>query len=63
VCALYCIYSIVLFHVTLSYAVAGSLFQAEIYSGAIFMQQLLGWNMYVCVVIILGVTAVYTIAG
>lgn len=36
---------------------------AEIYSGAIFMQQLLGWNMYLCVFIILAVTAVYTIAG
>lgn len=36
---------------------------AEIYSGAIFMQQLLGWNMYLCVVIILAVTAVYTVAG
>ena len=40
-----------------------SVSQAEIYSGAIFMQQLLGWNMYLCVVIILAVTAVYTIAG
>lgn len=36
---------------------------AEIYSGAIFMQQLLGWNMYLCVFVILAVTAVYTIAG
>ena len=37
--------------------------QAEIYSGAIFMQQLLGWNMYLCVFAILAVTAVYTVAG
>nr|WLN44351.1 AAT11 [Sinonovacula rivularis] len=36
---------------------------AEIYSGAIFMQQLLGWNMYLCVALILAVTAVYTITG
>jgi len=27
------------------------------------MQQLLGWNMYLCVIVILAVTAIYTIAG
>ncbi|WAQ99187.1 SC5A9-like protein [Mya arenaria] len=36
---------------------------AEIYSGAIFMQALLGWNIYLCVIVILAVTAVYTIAA
>ncbi|CAL1546247.1 unnamed protein product, partial [Lymnaea stagnalis] len=36
---------------------------SEIFSGAIFMQQLLGWNMYACIAIILGVTALYTVAG
>lgn len=36
---------------------------AELYSGAIFMQQLLGWNIYVSVIVILSVTAVYTVAG
>uniref|UniRef100_A0A0B7AH26 Sodium/glucose cotransporter 4 n=1 Tax=Arion vulgaris TaxID=1028688 RepID=A0A0B7AH26_9EUPU len=36
---------------------------AEIFSGAIFLQQMLGWNMYVCVAGILGVTAVYTVVG
>ncbi|XP_055958845.1 sodium/glucose cotransporter 4 [Patella vulgata] len=36
---------------------------SEIYSGAIFMRQLLGWNLYLCVVTILAVTAFYTIAG
>ncbi|XP_041357408.1 sodium/glucose cotransporter 4-like [Gigantopelta aegis] len=35
----------------------------EIFSGAIFLQQLLGWNLYLCVVIILGITAIYTVAG
>ncbi|XP_069129534.1 sodium/glucose cotransporter 4-like isoform X3 [Argopecten irradians] len=35
----------------------------EIYSGGVFLKQLLGWNMYLCVVIILLVTAVYTIIG
>jgi hypothetical protein len=37
--------------------------QGEIYSGAIFMQQLLGWNLYLCVIIILVVTGIYTVAG
>ena len=27
------------------------------------MQQLLGWNMYLCVVIILAIVAVYTVIG
>ncbi|KAJ8297526.1 hypothetical protein KUTeg_024057, partial [Tegillarca granosa] len=36
---------------------------AEIYTGAVFMQQILGWNIYLCVIIILAVTAVYTSIG
>ncbi|GFN80721.1 sodium/glucose cotransporter 2, partial [Plakobranchus ocellatus] len=36
---------------------------AEIYSGALFMQRLLGWNLFACVGIILAVTAVYTVLG
>lgn len=44
-------------------AVMYILSQAEVYSGAIFIQQLLGLNLYVCVVVILGVTAIYTVAG
>ncbi|BFZ24265.1 hypothetical protein BsWGS_27304 [Bradybaena similaris] len=36
---------------------------AELFSGAIFLQQLLGWNLYVCVAGILAVTAVYTVIG
>ncbi|KAL3880040.1 hypothetical protein ACJMK2_032312 [Sinanodonta woodiana] len=36
---------------------------AEIYSGAIFMKQLLNWNMYACILIILAVTCIYTVAG
>ncbi|XP_052077864.1 sodium/glucose cotransporter 4-like [Mytilus californianus] len=35
----------------------------EIYSGAIFLQQILKWNMYLCVVLILIVTAVFTVIG
>ncbi|CAG5120820.1 unnamed protein product, partial [Candidula unifasciata] len=36
---------------------------AELFAGAIFLQQLLGWNLYVCVGGILAVTAVYTVVG
>ncbi|XP_052076861.1 sodium/glucose cotransporter 4-like isoform X1 [Mytilus californianus] len=35
----------------------------EIYSGAIFLQHILDWNMYLSVVVILAVTAVYTVVG
>ncbi|XP_012943240.2 sodium/glucose cotransporter 4 [Aplysia californica] len=36
---------------------------SEIYAGVIFLQQLLGWNLYVCTGAILLVTAVYTTVG
>nr|WLN44353.1 AAT13 [Sinonovacula rivularis] len=36
---------------------------AEIYCGAMFMEILLGWNIYLCVCIIIVVTAIYTITG
>ncbi|XP_012970277.1 sodium/glucose cotransporter 4 [Mesocricetus auratus] len=35
----------------------------DIFSGAIFIQMALGWNLYLSTVILLVVTAVYTIAG
>ncbi|KAL4229691.1 hypothetical protein ACF0H5_010079 [Mactra antiquata] len=35
----------------------------EIYCGAIFMQQLLGWNTYLSVCVILVVVAIYTVIG
>ncbi|XP_051027096.1 sodium/glucose cotransporter 4 [Acomys russatus] len=35
----------------------------DIFSGAIFIQMALGWNLYLSTVILLAVTAVYTIAG
>lgn len=38
-------------------------FQAEMYAGALFIQQLLGWNIYASIIVILGITAVYTIGG
>ncbi|XP_012941295.1 sodium/glucose cotransporter 4 [Aplysia californica] len=36
---------------------------AEMYAGAIFIQLLVGWNLYACVGVILAVTAVNTVAG
>ncbi|XP_029140311.1 sodium/glucose cotransporter 5 [Protobothrops mucrosquamatus] len=35
----------------------------DLYSGALFVQICLGWNLYLSTVLMLGVTAVYTIAG
>eukprot|EP00079_Xenopus_tropicalis_P008393 XP_002931459.1 PREDICTED: sodium/glucose cotransporter 4 isoform X1 [Xenopus tropicalis] len=35
----------------------------DIYSGALFIQVSLGWNIYLSTVILLAVTAIYTIAG
>lgn len=37
--------------------------KTEMFSGAIFMQQMLGWNLYACVAIILVITGVYTVTG
>ncbi|ESO99197.1 hypothetical protein LOTGIDRAFT_141995 [Lottia gigantea] len=35
----------------------------ELYAGALFMQQLIGWNIYICITAILVVTALYTVTG
>ncbi|XP_070617551.1 sodium/mannose cotransporter SLC5A10 isoform X2 [Erythrolamprus reginae] len=35
----------------------------DLYSGALFIQICLGWNLYLSTLLMLGVTAVYTIAG
>ncbi|NXK80160.1 SC5A9 protein, partial [Amazona guildingii] len=35
----------------------------DIFSGALFIQMSLGWNLYLSTVVLLAVTAVYTIAG
>lgn len=40
----------------------GSL-QTDIFSGALFIQMALGWNLYLSTGILLVVTAIYTIAG
>lgn len=37
--------------------------QTDIFSGALFIQIALGWDLYLSTVILLVVTAVYTIAG
>uniref|UniRef100_A0A7M4FE57 Sodium/mannose cotransporter SLC5A10 n=1 Tax=Crocodylus porosus TaxID=8502 RepID=A0A7M4FE57_CROPO len=37
--------------------------QTDLYSGALFVQVCLGWNLYLSTVLVLVVTALYTIAG
>ena len=37
--------------------------QADLYAGAIFIEQSLNWDIYVSVVLLLTVAAVFTIAG
>ncbi|XP_060592181.1 sodium/glucose cotransporter 4-like isoform X2 [Ruditapes philippinarum] len=36
---------------------------ADIYAGSIFIQQAVGWNMYVGIIALLAVTAIYTVSG
>ncbi|XP_062840860.1 sodium/myo-inositol cotransporter 2 isoform X2 [Trichomycterus rosablanca] len=35
----------------------------DMYAGAVFIQQALGWNIYLAVILLLVITAVYTVAG
>ncbi|XP_043942551.1 sodium/glucose cotransporter 2 [Protopterus annectens] len=35
----------------------------DMFSGAVFIQQALGWNIYVAVLALLGITALYTVTG
>lgn len=37
--------------------------QTDLFSGALFIQMALGWNLYLSTAILLVVTAVYTITG
>jgi Na+(H+)/acetate symporter ActP len=37
--------------------------QGEMYAGSLFVEELLGWDMYLSSVVILAITAVYTIGG
>uniref|UniRef100_A0A3Q3KI89 Sodium/glucose cotransporter 2 n=1 Tax=Monopterus albus TaxID=43700 RepID=A0A3Q3KI89_MONAL len=39
------------------------LLQVDMFSGAVFIQQALGWNIYVAVIALLLITALYTITG
>ena len=38
-------------------------FQVNLYSGALFIQQALQWNIYVSVLLLLFVTAITTVTG
>lgn len=40
-----------------------SFLQTDIFSGALFIQVALGWDLYLSTVLLLAVTALYTIAG
>jgi len=37
--------------------------QADLFAGAIFIQTALGWNLYVAIVALLAITALYTVTG
>lgn len=37
--------------------------QVDMFSGAVFIQQALGWNIYVAVIALLVITALYTVTG
>ncbi|NWI63196.1 SC5A1 protein, partial [Todus mexicanus] len=37
--------------------------QADIFSGAVFIQLAIGLNLYVAIIILLAITALYTITG
>ncbi|KAI8513476.1 Sodium/glucose cotransporter 4 [Branchiostoma belcheri] len=37
--------------------------QADIFAGAVFIQQSLKWDLYLAVVLLLAITAVYTVTG
>lgn len=37
--------------------------QVDMYAGALFIQLALQWNIYLAVVVLLSITALYTVAG
>ena len=37
--------------------------QSDLFSGAIFIQTALGWNLYLSIVVLLVITGLYTITG
>ena len=38
-------------------------YQVDLYSGALFIEQALGWNLYIAIVVLLGITSLYTVTG
>lgn len=39
------------------------MFQADLFAGAIFIQEALGWNLYPSIIGLLAITALYTVTG
>ena len=37
--------------------------QVDVFAGSVFIQQALGWNTYLSISVILGVTFIYTVIG
>lgn len=37
--------------------------KVDMFSGAVFIQQALGWNLYASVIALLGITMIYTVTG
>ena len=37
--------------------------QVDLYAGAVFLKEAMGWNIYVSSAIILAITALYTLMG
>jgi hypothetical protein len=38
-------------------------FQADLYAGAIFIEQSLQWDMYASITLLLAIAAIFTVAG
>lgn len=43
--------------------ITNNLWQADLYAGAIFIEQSLNWDLYVSVVLLLAIAALFTITG
>ena len=40
-----------------------SILQVDMYAGTIFIQQAVGWDLYTGVLVLLAISAIYTISG
>ena len=38
-------------------------FQADLFAGAIFIEEALGWNIYAAILLLLAIAAIFTITG